>query len=144
MTGSLSDKARPIAPESSRLLREARRLRKQGYGKASEEMQMAGIQMKLAEGPGIKSAEDKVSAQKLSEQMDQSKFQAAQGAGKEALQGRIGFAQSIEERAKTAQPGENIYEKAQAEAPKFGVTPAQLTGFFKRKGLSFGGAPKPL
>lgn len=144
MTGSLSDKARLIAPESSRLLREARRLRKQGYGKASEEMQMAGTQMKLGEGGGIKSAEDKVATQKLSEQMDQAKFQAAQGAGKEALQGRIGFAQSIEERAKTAQPGENIYEKAQAEAPKFGVKPAELTGFFKRKGLGFGAAPKPL
>ena len=105
---------------------------------------MAGTQMKLGEGGGIKSAEDKVATQKLSEQMDQAKFQAAQGAGKEALQGRIGFAQSIEERAKTAQPGENIYEKAQAEAPKFGVTPAQLTGFIKRKGISFGSAPKPL
>lgn len=144
MTGSLSDKARLIAPESSRLLREARRLRKQGYGKASEEMMMAGTQMKLGEGGGIKSAEDKVATQKLSEQMDQAKIRSVNEAGQGALQGRIGFAQSIEERAKTMQPGENIYEKAQAEAPKFGVTPAQLTGFFKRKGLSFGSAPKPL
>ena len=39
-------------------------------------------------------------------------------------------------------PGENIFEKSLTQAPKFGVTPAQLTGFFKRKGIGFGTNPK--
>ena len=137
----MSQSSGPIAPESRRLLREARRMQRAGFDKAAEQVALASSEQKMKE-PSIGSAERRIYTRDLGTQLEQAKVQANQDAAKEALQGRIGFAQSIEERAKTAQPGENIYEKTLAEAPKFGVTPAQLTGFFKRKGLGFGTTPK--
>lgn len=126
-----------IAPESRRLLREARRMKKEGFGRAAEELAMASSGQKSLE-PTIGSSEERTFTSQLMPQLEEAKIQAQSLAGKEALQGKIGFASSLEERAKTLKPGENLYEKAMTEAPKFGVNPAQLTNFFKKKNLGFG------
>ena len=126
-----------IAPESRRLLREARRLKREGFGEAASEMASASAKQKYSE-PTIGSSEDRTFTNQLLPQLEESRIRAESAAGKEALQGKIGFAESLTERSKTLKPGENLYEKALSEAPKFGVNPAQLTNFFKKKNLGFG------
>jgi len=130
-----------IAPESRRLLREARRMKREGFGQAASDLASASAQQKTME-PTISTFDDRNAARNISAQLQQADVQSRQAAGQEALQGRIGFAGSIEERAKNLQPGENLYEKTLTEAPKFGVTPSQLTSFFKKKNLSFATTPK--
>jgi len=137
----MSQSSGPIAPESRRLLREARRMKRAGFEGAAGALATASAKQKLEE-PTLGSAEQRLFARSIGAQLEQAKIQADQATSKEALQGRIGFASSIEERAKNLQPGENLYEKTLAEAPKFGVNPTELTSFFKRKGLSFASAPK--
>jgi hypothetical protein len=137
----MSQSSGPIAPESRRLLREARRMKRAGFDKAAEQIALAASEQKLKE-PSIGSAEQRIFARNLAPQLEQARIQASQAESEKGLEGRIGFAESIEKRAADLQPGENLYEKTLAEAPKFGVTPAELTGFFKRRGLSFATTPK--
>lgn len=135
----MSQSSGPIAPESRRLLREARRMKKEGFREAAGQLATASAAQKLKE-PGIGSSEQRIAARNITSQLEQAGIRATEADREAGIQGRIGFAKSIEER--NMEPGENIFEKSLAEAPKFGVTPAQLTGFFKRKGISFGTNPK--
>jgi hypothetical protein len=97
----------------------------------------ASAEQKYSE-PTIGSSEDRTFTGQLLPQLEESRIRAESAAGKEALQGKISFASSLEEREKNLKPGESLYEKALSEAPKFGVNPAQLTNFFKKKNLGFG------
>jgi len=128
-----------IAPESRRLLREARRMKRRGFNAAAEQLASASAAQKMNE-PTIGNSQERIAARDISSRLEQAAIRAGQAEAKQATQGRIGFAESIEERKND--PGVNIFEKAQAEASKFGVTPAQLTSFFKRRGIGFGTNPK--
>lgn len=139
----MSQSTGPIAPESRRLLREARRMQRGGFTQAAGALAGASAEQKLKE-PSIGSSKDRLYARQLGSALQGSQM-AQEGKDQQAaLEGRIGFAQSILERSKEPMPGENLYEKTLAEAPKFGVSPAQLVGFFKRKGISYGNTPKPI
>jgi len=139
----MSKSTGPIAPESRRLLREARRMQRAGFKEAAGALAGASAEQKLKE-PSIASSEDRLYIRALEEGLENSKIAQERKDQQSGLEGRIGYAQSILERSKENTPGENLYEKALAEAPKFGVTPVQLAGFFKRKGISYGTTPKPI
>lgn len=137
----LNQPARSIAPESRRLLREARRMKKEGFGRTAEELAMASSGQKSLE-PTITSSENMAFTEQLGSSLQEAQI-AQQKKDQQSLgQGRINFAQSIEERAKNLAPGENLYEKSLAEAPKFGVNPMELANFFKKKNLSYGSTPR--
>jgi hypothetical protein len=137
----LSQPARSIAPESRRLLREARRMKKEGFGRTAEELAMASSAQKSLE-PSITSSENMAFAEKLGSSLQDVELAQQKKDQASMLQGRVNFAQSIEDRAKNLTPGENLYEKSLAEAPKFGVNPADLANFFKKKNLSYGSTPR--
>jgi len=139
----MSQSTGPIAPESRRLLREARRMQRGGFTQAAGALAGASAEQKLKE-PSIGYSKDRLYARQLESDLQGSQMAQEGRDQKAVLEGRIGFAQSILERSKEPTSGENLYEKTLAEAPKFGVSHAQLAGFFKRKGISYGTTPKPL
>lgn len=139
----MSQSSGPIAPESRRLLREARRMQRAGFKEAAGALAGASAEQKLKE-PNIASSENRMYARQLESALQGSQMAQENKDQQAGLEGRIGYAQSILERAKNPTPGENLYEKTLTEAPKFGVSPAQLAGFFKRKGLSYGSTPKTI
>lgn len=137
----LSQPARSIAPESRRLLREARRMKKEGFGEAASKLAVASAGEKSLE-PTITSSENMAFTEQLGSSLQDAELAQQKKDQASALQGRINFAQSIEDRSKNLAPGENLYEKSLAEAPKFGVNPADLANFFKKKNLSYGSMPR--
>jgi hypothetical protein len=136
----LSQPARSIAPESRRLLREARRMKKEGFGRTAEELAMASSAQKSLE-PTITSSENMAYAEQLGSSLQNAEIVQQKKDQASMLQNRINFAKSILDRANDP---EN-YAKSKDESSQFGVTPAQLANFFRKNKLNYGNvnaAPK--
>lgn len=123
---------RPIAPESARLLREARRAQRKGFNRAAEELALQGYAAKLGE-PTIGKAEDRMQMQDLKEKLSSQRLAAGQAEAQQQMAGRRAFAEQIKGMA--ASNPEEAYGFASQEAPKYGVTPSALASFFERNKL---------
>ena len=129
----LSKPATPIAPESARLLREARRARRQGFSKVAEELAMQGLAQKLKE-PNIWRDGQRQAMADLKEGLAQAEINKAREAASQQVAGRKAFADDIKDKAKRGD--EDTYDWASQESGKYGVNAGQLANFFDRNNLS--------
>jgi hypothetical protein len=124
--------ARPVAPESARLLREARRARRLGYRNVAEKLAEQSFAVKGTE-PTIWRSEDREAVANIREQAAEEEVAAAQRAAQQQKSGRKAFANQILKGSK--ENPDETYEIAKQEAPKYGVSPSALASFFERNKL---------
>ena len=128
----LSKPARPIASESARLLREARRARRLGYRNVAEKLAEQSFAVKGTE-PTIWRSEDREAVADIREQAAEEEVAAAQRAAQQQKSGRKAFANQILKSSK--ENPDETYEIAKQEAPKYGVSASALASFFERNKL---------
>lgn len=128
----LSKPARPIASESARLLREARRAKRLGYRNVAEKLAEQSFAVKGME-PSVWKSEDREAVEDIREKAAEEEVAAAQRATQEQKAGRRAFANQILKSAK--ENPDETYEIAKQEAPKYGVSPSALANFFERNKL---------
>lgn len=128
---------RPIASESTRLLRSAKSAKARGYSpEVSNALAMAGYQAKEKEPRGIQNQEDIWTQQDLDISEGYAKAQAAKQAAAENLMGRIAFAEELQQRAGNEQPeGFDLRSFAEPRAAELGISQGALTSFFQRNKL---------
>jgi hypothetical protein len=131
----LSKSARPVAPESARLLREARRARRMGYRDVANKLAEASFIQKGTE-PSIGRSEDRNAFADIKEAAAEEEVRAAQDAAAQQFAGRKTFAKGIKEAAEE-QGGDDAYNWARQEAPKYGVTAGALANFFERNKIKY-------
>lgn len=137
---ALSKPARPIASESVRLLREAKRARRMGFRDVANKLAEASFIQKGNE-PSIGRSEDRNVLADIREAAAEQEVRSAQDAAAEQLAGRKTFASGIKEAAKE-QGGDEAYNWARQEAPKYGVTAAALANFFERNKIKYKRTPE--
>ena len=137
---ALSKPARPIASESVRLLREAKRARRMGFRDVANKLAEASFIQKGNE-PSIGRSEDRNVLADIREAAAEAEVQAAQAAEAQQLAGRKAFASGIKEAAKE-QGGDEAYNWARQEAPKYGVTAGALANFFERNKIKYKRTPE--
>lgn len=137
---ALSKPARPIASESVRLLREAKRARRMGFRDVANKLAEASFIQKGNE-PSIGRAESRDKFADIKEAAAEADVQAAQAAEAQQLAGRKAFASGIKEAAKE-QGGDEAYNWARQEAPKYGVTAGALANFFERNKIKYKRTPE--
>ena len=137
---ALSKPARPIASESVRLLREAKRARRMGFRDVANKLAEASFIQKGTE-PSIGRAESRDKFADIKEAAAEAEVQAAQDAEAQQLAGRKTFASGITEAAKE-QGGDEAYNWARQEAPKYGVTAGALANFFERNKIKYKRTPE--
>jgi hypothetical protein len=125
----------PIAPESARLLREARRARRQGFSKVADELAMQSFEQKSKEPTIWRSGERQAMAD-LKQGLAQAEFKKAQENATQQIAGRQVLADQIKQKA--ARGDEDTFDYASQEAPKYGVTAGALADFFQRNKLNYG------
>lgn len=136
----LSEPSRLIAPESRRLLREARRAKRMGFDRTADELAAASFRQKMTE-PTISRYDDRMAMAKIKEAAAEQEVRSAQDAAAQQLAGRKAFASGIKEAAKE-QGGDEAYNWARQEAPKYGVTAAALANFFERNKIKYKRTPE--
>jgi hypothetical protein len=129
--------SRPIAAESTRLLRAAKSAKARGYSQAVQDsLVMAGYQAKENEPRGIQSQQDIFAQQDLVASQGFAKVQAAKQAADENLKGRISFADELKQRAGGSQPeGFDLRSFAEPRAAQLGISQGALTSFFQKNNL---------
>jgi hypothetical protein len=129
--------SRPIAAESTRLLRAAKSAKARGYSQAVQDsLVMAGYQAKENEPRGIQSQQDIFAQQDLVASQGFAKAQAAKQAADENLKGRISFADELKQRAGGSQPeGFDLRSFAEPRAAQLGISQGALTSFFQKNNL---------
>jgi hypothetical protein len=127
--------AQLIAPESARLLREARRARRQGFSKVADELAMQSFEQKSKEPTIWRSGERQAMAD-LKQGLAQAEFKKAQENATQQIAGRQVLADQIKQKA--ARGDEDTFDYASQEAPKYGVTAGALADFFQRNKLNYG------
>ena len=132
---SLSKPATPIAPESARLLREARRAKRMGFERTAEELAMQGFAQKGME-PNIWRSGQRQAMADLKQGLAQAEIKKNQENTAEQLAGRQFLADQIKQKA--ASGDEDTFDFASQEAPKYGVSPGALASFFQRNKLKYG------
>jgi len=125
----------PIAPESARLLREARRARRQGFSKVADALAMQSFEQKSKEPTIWRSGERQAMAD-LKQGLAQAEFKKAQEIATQQIAGRQVLADQIKQKA--ARGDEDTFDYASQEAPKYGVTAGALADFFQRNKLNYG------
>lgn len=133
-TGSLSDPPRLIAPESRRLLREARRAKRMGFDKTAEQLASASFSKKMSE-PTIGSADDNIKMARLKTGLEQTELQRKQKEQEQQQVGQNYFANEIKDRFKK-DGGLATYDWAKNEASKYGVGNSALASFFDRNKMN--------
>ena len=131
---SLFRSARPIAPESARLFREARSAKRKGFDKVAEELAAQGFAQKSMEPSIWKSGERQAMAD-LKQSLANTEIQKAQENDKQQLAGRIMFADELKKKA--AQGDQDTWDYAKQESSKYGVTPSALASFFQRNKMAY-------
>lgn len=132
---SLSKPATPIAPESARLLREARRAKRMGFERTAEELAMQGFAQKGME-PNIWRSGERQAMADLRTGLQNAEIQKNKENDAQQLAGRITLADQIKQKA--ASGDEDTFDFASQEAPKYGVSPGALASFFQRNKLQYG------
>lgn len=130
----LSKPARPIAPESARLLREAMRARRKGFRNVADELAARSFATKLNE-PTIWRKEDREAMADLKTSLTNVEAQKNQENTEQQIADRIAFADELKQKA--AQGEENVYDYAKQEAPKYGVSVGALANFFQRNKMPY-------
>lgn len=123
----------PIGSESGAMLRDARKLRRMGFGRAAEQAAAGAIAMRQQE----RAFGNIGGARKMREfqaGLARAEGTAAGKLGQEQLAGRQAFAGEIRDIAKTDKAAARTY--AEENAPKYGVSQSQLATFFGRERLS--------
>jgi hypothetical protein len=130
-------KARPIASESTRLLRAAKSAKARGFSQGVQDsLAMAGFQAKENEPRGIQNQQDFFAQQDLVASQGFAKAQAAKQAADENLKGRISFADELKQRAGGSQPeGFDLRSFAEPRAAQLGISQGALTSFFQKNNL---------
>ena len=131
---SLRKPAQLIAPESARLLREARRAKRMGFDRAAEELAMQGFAQKGTE-PSIWKSGQRQDMADLKQSLENTEIQKAQENDKQQLAGRIMFADELKKKA--AQGDQDTWDYAKQESSKYGVTPSALASFFQRNKMAY-------
>lgn len=91
--------------------------------------------------PSIGRAESRDKFADIKEAAAEAEVQAAQAAEAQQLAGRKAFASGIKEAAKE-QGGDEAYNWARQEAPKYGVTAGALANFFERNKIKYKRTPE--
>lgn len=128
----------PISTESGALMRDARRLRRLGFGRAAEQAAAQSVATKQQE----RAFGNIGGARKLREfqaGLARTEAQAAEKLGQEQLAGRQAFAQELRGMAK-AEPSK-AYTYAQEQAGKYGLSQSQIASFFGRERLPMTSTP---